>query len=183
MAGQDWDPFADPADTGAEITKCVVEDFQPWCRAGRSWQYLTRGVKLAGLWRKKLGPLQKHQVLRRQSFEQAEWNGCPIVTGETQMFGKDCLDSECTIDIPWLMNIDDILHQERDAKSIFNTRPDRVYATAVAAYVFCHWSCQVGGQGAGQHPVAVIINHSYHGEYVEKTIRPSSYFHYYCNYM
>ena len=23
---QDWDPFADPADTGAEITKCVVED-------------------------------------------------------------------------------------------------------------------------------------------------------------
>lgn len=47
MAGQDWDPFADPADTGAEITKCVVEDFQPGGRAKLTW-HVDTGGKLAG---------------------------------------------------------------------------------------------------------------------------------------
>lgn len=142
MAGQDWDPFADPADTGAEITKCVVEDFQPGGRAKltrRHWWKVSRASD-----KKQFGPFRKHQVFRCQSLEQAELNGCPNVTGH-EMFDDvwQGLLRECILDdiLIYTSSTGERCQVHLQHKARFWHGP--------AADQCCAICCQVAGQGAG----------------------------------
>lgn len=54
LTQQDWDPFADPADTG-EITKCVVEDKQKILQATEIYRDFREVSGITGLTMNGLG--------------------------------------------------------------------------------------------------------------------------------